>query len=291
MLASMTGYGNGTSARDGIAVTAEMRSVNNRYFEFSARLPRSAQHREGELKERVRARLARGKVTITIAVERTEAAVAQYVNLQAARNWSTVLSRMRDELGVGGDVTLDTLLRFPDVLSVEEPALTGEEEWKMVLEAVDEAVDMLIGMREREGAELTRDLLARLDLMEERLARIEELSRARSDVERKRLRERVERLLAPGEADPQRLELEIVLLADKLDITEEIVRFRSHTAFFRDSLASSESGGRALGFLLQEMNREVNTIGSKSCDADIAHLVVGIKEELERIREQIQNVE
>ncbi|MDH7516174.1 MAG: YicC family protein [Bacteroidota bacterium] len=292
MLISMTGYGEATATRDGVTARAEMRSVNNRYFEFSARLPRSIQVRENEVKELVRKKLHRGKVTLNVSVEKVgRTPSTPVVNVQAARACYTVLASLRDAVGASGDITLDMILRFPEVLVVEEPDTLDSAEWETVIEAVTAATDMLAGMREREGAELAKDLVARIDTMETELACIEEMSRGRRDVERARLRERVEELLRPGEIDPQRLELEIVLLADKLDVTEEITRFRSHVHFFRSALDSADSEGRKLGFLVQEMNREANTIGSKAYDADIAHRVVIIKEELERIREQLQNVE
>ncbi len=292
MLISMTGYGNGTAVVGGVSATAELRSVNNRFYEFSARLPKSLQPRENELKELVRAKAGRGKVTLSVSIDRgAGTAIALSVNADIARGYKELLTSLRDTLGIEGAVTLDHMLRFSDVFTADDTVSANEDEWTAVTAAVTAAAEMLSDMRGKEGGELARDLAGRLDTMETALVRIQELSAGRSEIERARLRERIEQVLAPGTVDAQRLEMEIVMLADKMDITEELVRFRSHLKFFRDAIASPESEGRKMTFLLQEINREANTIGSKSYDADIAYLVVGIKEELERIREQLQNVE
>lgn len=202
-----------------------------------------------------------------------------------------LLTELRDSTGIAGDITLDMLLKFPDVLGGEEQVDIADEEWALVTQAVQTAAEQLLSMRSKEGAELSADLAARVSSMDASIARIEELSAGRVDIERARLQERIAAVLSDDRIDPDRIEMEIVMLADKMDITEELVRFRSHVKFFLEALQAEESEGRKLSFLLQEMNREANTIGSKSYDADIAHLVVSIKEELERIREQIQNIE
>lgn len=292
MLISMTGYGSGTASNEATTVTAEIRSVNNRYYEFSVRLPKHLQNRELDLKELIRPRVRRGKVNLNVAVDRaaTETMPAR-INEEAARNYHAMLISLRDALGLEGDITLDMLMKFPDIFAVDEQEAISDEEWALVTDAVTAAVDNMLGMKEKEGRELSDDLARRVGIMSAGIDAIEKLAAGRAELERERLVERLQAVMTDERIDRERLELEIVLLADKMDITEELVRFRSHTKFFLENLDSGESEGRKLSFLLQEMNREANTISSKSYDAEIAHIVVSIKEELERIREQIQNIE
>jgi uncharacterized protein (TIGR00255 family) len=183
------------------------------------------------------------------------------------------------------------LLKFPEVFQNEEQPETIEKEWELTQEALNQAVKALNSMRIKEGQEIVADLGKRVDIMERGITDIEALTKDSVEIERQRLKERIDLLLGNDKVDPERLEQEIVVFSDKIDITEEVVRFRSHLKFFREALNAPSSEGRKLNFLLQEMNREANTISSKSYHAQIAHIVVTIKEELERIREQIQNVE
>ena len=292
MLISMTGYGNGTATVDGMTANAELRSVNNRYYEFSARLPRALQPRENELKELIRKQAQRGKISLSVSFEKqAEIASPVTVNVELARSYHAQLVALRDAVGIREEIGLEAMLRFSDVFTSEEAAGLSEAEWAAATAAVSSAAAMLVAMRSNEGRELTNDLVSRLRVIERALDEIEQRAAGRPEAERARLQERIAQLLSPGDVDPQRIAMEIAMLADKMDITEEIVRFRSHIKFFDDTLAAPESEGRKLSFLLQEMNREANTITSKSYDAAIAHLVVTIKEELERVREQVQNVE
>ena len=292
MLISMTGFGNGSASSERMSVNAEIRSVNNRYYEFSSRLPRHLQGRELELKEIVKVKLSRGKINLSVTVDKTTGEdIPLKVNIEAARSYHRLLSELQQATGIPGEITLDTFLKFSDVFMAEDSESLTDEEWNLVLDAVRQAVDALYGMRLQEGEELSVDLRNRLTTMADAILRIETLSAGKVEDERTRLKERVNNILSSDKIDPDRLELEITLLADKMDITEELVRFRSHVKFFLEALDGSTSEGRKLSFLLQEMNREANTISSKSYDAEIAHLVVGIKEELERVREQIQNIE
>ncbi len=292
MLISMTGFGNATISGDGMTVSVEIRSVNSRFYEFSARVPKHLQGRELDLKEMVRAQLKRGKVNLTVTVDKEDGAETPlHVDIEAAKLYHRLLTQLRDALGLPDAVTLESLLKFPDVFTAVEAEELPEEEWALVSAGVAQSLSSLFDMRRREGEELTRDLEERVRVMENAIDSVEELSRGRAALERDRLTERLRALLADEKIDPARLDTEIALLADKMDITEELVRFRSHTKFFLEMLHSDASEGRKLSFLLQEMNREANTISSKSYDADIAHLVVSVKEELERIREQIQNIE
>lgn len=292
MLVSMTGYGSGTAVRNGIAITAEARSVNNRFFEFSTRLPRRYQTRESELKELVRLKVSRGKITLAVTRELPDSsAPTVQVNVEAARAYAALLRDLAAAVGLPDTVTLDTLMRSSELFLVDPDAQGDDSEWEALREAVDGAVSALAAMRRDEGRVLTDDLRMRVGRLEAAVDRVESLSAGRVERERARLRERIAHLLPPEQTDPGRLEMEIAVLADKLDVTEELVRFRSHVSFFLSALDAEESEGRKLSFLLQEMNREANTIASKAYEAEIAHIVVGMKEELERIREQIQNIE
>ncbi|MDT8324311.1 MAG: YicC/YloC family endoribonuclease [Bacteroidota bacterium] len=292
MLVSMTGYGTATVVNGQGSVTAELRSVNSRFYEFSARLPKHLQTRELELKDVVRARIRRGKVNLSISVDKNAGGdVPLKVDAEAARAYVALLRELQQATGIEEEIRLETVLKFSDVFRAEEQVDLSEEEWEIVLEAVEKAAGNLHSMRAQEGAELAQDLRQRIVVMNAAMDEIEKVKSGRSELEYQRLKERLGNLITDEKVDPERLEMEIALLADKMDITEELVRFRSHTKFFLEALDANDSEGRKLSFLLQEMNREANTISSKSYDAGISHVVVSVKEELERIREQIQNIE
>lgn len=293
MLISMTGFGNATVTGDGMTVTVEIRSVNSRFYEFTARVPKHLQSRELDLKELVRARLKRGKINLTVSVDRDGDMVENglQVSPEAVKAYYGLLTTLRDVAGITEEITLEHLLKFSDVFTMDARDELPDAEWDLVVTAVDQSVAALFEMRRKEGEELTRDLTERVRIMDEAIDHIAAIAEGRAVVQRDKLQERLRGLLAEEKLDPARLDMEIALLADKMDITEELVRFRSHTKFFLEMLTSEVSEGRKLSFLLQEMNREANTISSKSYEADVAHTVVGIKEELERIREQIQNIE
>jgi len=292
MLISMTGYGTATAVNGQTSVTAEIRSVNSRFYEFSARLPKHLQVKELELKEAVRGRVKRGKVNLAVSVDRSNGDVLPvHVDEEAVRAVMTLLRRLNEVSGLNEDISLDALMKFSEVFTTEDQEELPEEEWKLVVRAVGDAADALLSMRSKEGAELTRDMRERIAGLDDVMEKIGKLTAGRSEKERDRLREKLRNLLTDEKIDPARLDMENALLADKMDITEEMVRFRSHTKFFLEALEAEESEGRKLSFLLQEMNREANTIAAKSYDADVAHLVVSMKEELERVREQIQNIE
>lgn len=292
MISSMTGYGHGQASRGGIAFTVELRSVNSRFLEVSARLPRSLSPRENEIKELLRRRIARGKITLNAAMERSdEAALPLRVNVQAARTYYRLLKDLRRAVKMKESVKLDHLLRFSEVIEAQDAEGADEAEWEVFQEALESSLVSLNRMRAQEGEELAKDFRQRIGVLEGTLERVERLSREQAPQERIRLRERIRQILEQEQVDEGRLELELALVADRLDVTEECVRFRSHNKFFLEALAGGEAAGRKLNFLVQEMNREANTIGSKSSSPDIAHLVVSVKEELEKVREQLQNIE
>jgi uncharacterized protein (TIGR00255 family) len=292
MISSMTGYGHGEASEEGVTAVAEIRSVNSRYFEVNTRLPRSLSLRENDVREIIRAKAGRGKVSVVVSIERESANnIPLKVNKAATKSYVKLLNELRKASGIKEKVTLDHLLKFSEVIEAGELQSENEKEWGAVEKALGKALEELKLMRQKEGSELRKDLESRVQLLQAKIDSIEQLSKERIPEQRVRLRERVQQLLSSETVDENRLELEIALLADKLDVTEECVRFRSHNKFFLEALSDKESAGRKLNFLVQEMNREANTIGSKAADASIAHLVVEAKEELEKIREQLQNVE
>jgi len=292
MIASMTGFGRGESTREGITVSVELRTVNNRFLEVTTRLPRSLSLRESDVKELIRRRISRGKVNVVASVERegTDSA-GLAVNSSAARAYYRLLVQLRKTLRLREAVKLEHLLQFSEIFEQKDDGAADTLEWSVLQESLDAALDALAQMRKAEGGELERDFRARIDLLDHALEQIERLSAEQIPVERTRLRERIAQLIEKTPVDENRLEMELALLADRLDVTEECVRFRSHNKFFLEALTLPEPAGRKLNFLIQEMNREANTIGSKSSSTEIAHLVVGMKEELEKIREQLQNIE
>ena len=293
MVSSMTGFGRAEVNKNGITVSTEVRSVNSRYLDLTLRLPRNFSQREKEMKDIVRTFLNRGNLNIIVKVEHdSNDVVPLKVNKAAAKSYYKLLNEIRKTVKLPEKVKLEHLLTFSDVLETVDEEETDETEWELVQESVRQALGSLNAMRFQEGSELAADLEKRIRWMDETLNEVEKLSKERIPEERKNLHERIAELVEDKFViDQNRLELEIALLVDKLDVTEECVRYRSHNKYFLEALNKNEAAGRKLNFLVQEMNREANTIGSKSSDATIAHLIVGLKEELDKIREQLQNIE
>jgi len=292
MIASMTGFGRGEATGDGATVTVELRTVNNRFLEVTTRLPRSLSLRENDLKELIRRKISRGKVSVNVNIEREGIASAGLeINTAAAKAYYSLLVQLRKTLRLREAVKLQHMLQFSEIFEQRESGGTDEKEWAVVQESLEIALGVLAEMRRAEGGELERDFRTRIAFLDDKLGQIERLSAEQIPAERIRLRERVTQIVEKTPVDEGRLEMELALLADRLDVTEECVRFRSHNKFFLEALALPDPAGRKLNFLIQEMNREANTIGSKSNDTEITHIVVNMKEELEKIREQLQNIE
>jgi len=291
MIKSMTGFGRGEAEREGVTVTVEAISVNNRFCDVAVRMPRSFSEMESKLAEKVRARIRRGRVNLSVTCK--EAAVGEKaleVNVELARVYRDMLSELQKELDLDGSVDVHLIASLPDVFKYEPKEVASEHIWALVSEASDAALDALDEMRRAEGERLYDDFVERIGGLEELLHQIEESAPERVVRLRDRLREQVARLLTE-QVDEQRLAMEIALFAERSDVTEECVRFHSHDQQFLTALEAGEAVGRKLNFLLQEMNREANTIGAKANDATISHFVVAIKEEIEKLREQVQNVE
>lgn len=292
MIKSMTGYGKGESAYAGGRIVVELRSVNHRYGEISVKLPRSLMPFENEIKKRVAERLSRGKIDVFIQMENGGALGVPTANLPLARSYYRAFSAIREALGLSDEVGLALVASQRDVVSVTAEAEAALEEIPQeLLAALDEGIARVDEMRLFEGELLLADFTKRRELLGELIARV--AGRAPSVVAEYavRLKERVLALTAESGLPEERVALEVALLADKCDITEELVRLESHLRQFDETLGRGEPVGRKLDFLLQEINREVNTIGSKANDAEIAACVVELKGELEKIREQVQNVE
>lgn len=293
MIVSMTGFGRGEASSDGLTLTAEIRTVNSRYLDFSIRLPQQIQEKELELKEQVQSKVNRGKVNINVRLDQAETGEPEITfNDQLVKGYKRLLEELRSAAEIEEPVSLRNILSFNDIfVSREQDEETIELIWKLTQKAVDDAVEQLNEMRKKEGEQLQNDLIQRISNIEELLESIAVLTKDRSTEAKEKLEERLKNLISDDSIDPERLEMEVALLADKMDITEEIVRLRSHIKFFREALGQDEAVGRRLNFLSQEINREINTIGSKANSSEISQYVVHAKENLEQIREQIQNVE
>lgn len=294
MITSMTGFGRGSAEVDRASATVELRSVNNRFCEISLRVPHGLADRESDIQNLIRAAFDRGRITIQVQLtQNNEGAIPIEVDAEAARAYTHLLERLREAAGIERPVELQHLLTFSDIFkpSEEAGAAADEAAWQAVREALAEAIRGMKGMRAQEGSALQTDLMQRLDGIERELQAVEERAPQRIVEARERLRQRLGEVVTDERINPDRLEFEITMLADRLDVTEECVRLRAHLQAFRSAFDQAEAVGRKLNFLVQEMNREVNTIGSKANDAAIAHRAVQMKEELERIREQVQNIE
>lgn len=293
MIVSMTGFGRGEASSDGITLTAEIKAVNSRYLDFSIRLPQEIQDKELDLKELIQDRINRGKININVRLNQAETGEPEVTfNEQLVKGYKQLLEELRSSAQIDEPVTLRNLMSFSDIfVSREQDEKTLALIWELTRRATDTAVEQLNLMRSKEGAQLEKDLHQRVNNIEELLDKVAILTKDRAEEAKERLQERLYNLIDDESLDPERLEMEVAILADKMDITEEIVRLRSHIKFFREALDQNEAVGRRLNFLSQEINREINTIGSKANSSEISQYVVHAKENLEQIREQIQNVE
>lgn len=291
MIRSMTGFGRGEAELGAGRVSAEVRSVNSRHLEVRVRVPREWSELEGPLREAASRSFGRGQVDIAVRVSGEASAAGVDVDLQAARRYLEGAARLRDELGADGGLPVASLLTLPGVAVTREPDAADERAAAALREAVESACSAAVEMRVREGESLDRELRERLSGFE---GRVEEVA-GHADEVQKGLRERLDKRLAALspqiEVDPARLEQEVVMYADRMDVTEEVVRLRSHLAQFHETLDERGPVGRKLEFLIQEFGREINTIGSKAGQALLTRCVVEMKAELEKLREQVLNVE
>ena len=292
MIKSMTGYGRFEGVIEGRRTVFEIKSVNHRYFELQCRLPRGCGFLEETIKNLLADKVSRGKVDVYVSIEADENVAADVrVNQSVALGYLCAIQKMCELYDLKNDVTVSTIAGYPDVLTVSKAPENEEKLSEIVKAAGEQALESFLAMREREGEKLKKDVLERGQHILSIVEQIEERSPQTVEEYRNKLYERLKEVLEVTTIEPQRILTEAAIFADKTAVAEETVRLRSHFAQLEDMLNSDAAVGRKLDFIVQEMNREANTIGSKVCDADLAHKVVDIKADIEKIREQIQNIE
>ena len=291
-LLSMTGYGSAKGSVEGQEITVELKSVNNRYLDCSVRLPRNFLFAEDTVKQAVSAGVSRGKVDVFVSAQASQdSGTVVSVNEELARGYRDAVARIGETLGLESGLNAFSLARFPDVLTVERCELDKDKAAAALSDITAKAVEEFNAMREREGERLRRDMLGKLETIEGLVSVVEERSPQTVKEYRERLEARLRDILADRSLDEQRVITEAAIFADRTAVDEETVRLRSHIAQFRTMLEEGSPIGRKMDFLVQEFNRESNTIGSKCSDASLAKVVVDLKSEIEKIREQLQNVE
>ncbi|MDD6278483.1 MAG: YicC family protein [Oscillospiraceae bacterium] len=292
MLRSMTGYGRSQKILNGRDITVEIRSVNHRYYEYTSRIPRTYSYIDEKLKTLLKTMISRGKVEAAVTINTIEGKDSVIrINKCAAQGYIDALRGAADELGLEDNLKLSNLIRLPDIFSVQKVPDDEEQIWADVAETASEALERFIEMRTVEGERLKSDVLEKADNIEKMVAEVEKISPETVENYRNRLYSKLCEVLESKDVDEQRIVTEAAIFADKVAVDEETVRLKSHISQLRNMLDSGEAVGRKLDFIVQEMNREVNTIGSKSQNLNISHLVVDMKSEIEKIREQIQNIE
>lgn len=291
MIKSMTGFGRARTVCDGREVTAEIKAVNHRYFEFSLRIPRAYSFLEDRIKTLVAGTVKRGKIEVYISVvSPAEANADVLINERLAEAYVNALRALGEKVGLPDDLGLSAVARFSEIFVVKKTEEDQAELWERIKPALEQALEKFVEMRELEGKTLETDILSRADAIQFRVAEIERRSPERVSEYRAKLAARMNEVLA-GAAEEQRILQEAAFYAEKTAVDEETVRLQSHLRQLRLILGEKDAVGRKLDFLVQEINREANTIGSKALDTEIANIVIEIKSEIEKIREQIQNIE
>ena len=292
MIKSMTGFGRFEGQINGRSITLEIKSVNHRYTEFNFRVTRGYSFLEEKLKSYITSKVSRGKIDMFVSITEPEDTPAEVViNHNLVQGYLNAFKELNETYSIPNSVTVNDIARYPDILTVNKAKEDEETVLKDVIEAVDVALESFISMREAEGERLKADVLGRADTIMELVAEIEARSPETVREYQDRLREKIEEFLSSGDYDENRIITEVAIFADKVAVDEETVRLRSHFEQLKTYLDSDKPVGRSIDFLIQEMNREANTIGSQVKDAEIAQKVVRIKNEIEKIREQIQNIE
>jgi uncharacterized protein (TIGR00255 family) len=291
MILSMTGYGKGIVESNNYTIEAEIKSLNSRYFELSIRLPKAIAYKEFEIREKIRKRISRGKVFISITMNTDPSQIGKIlVNKEGLKETVTIIKEIKKQAKLKDKVTLERILSLKELfLKSEENG--SEENFENLEKALFLAIDDFEKMKKQEGKELEKDLRKRLKLIEDAVTQVEKRNPEDIKAYFEKLKQKAKDLTADLLDNPDRLNMELALLSEKYDVTEECVRLRSHIKLFEDALDNAAEPGRKLNFISQEINREANTINSKSVTSEISHLGILIKEELEKIREQIQNIE
>ena len=292
MIKSMTGFGRCLETVNGRDILVEIKSVNHRYYEFSARIPRAYGYLEEKLKSFLQGKISRGKVDVNVTIYSVngEDEIIE-VNRAVAKEYIDALRSANEELGLSDDLTLSRIMRLPDIFNVRKAQEDEDVIWNDVRTVAEKALASFISMRENEGVKMREDILSRLDYISELVAKVEEKSPEVTENYRKRLYDKLTEILNDKKIDEQRIVTEAAIFSEKTAVDEETVRLKSHIVQCKGLLDSSEAVGRKLDFLIQEFNRESNTIGSKAQDLEITKIVVELKSEIEKIREQIQNIE
>lgn len=292
MIKSMTGFGRERCILDSREILVEIRSVNHRYFEFSARTPKAYGYLDEKLKAFLKNDISRGKIEVSVLIYNQEGTSAQIeVNKEIALGYIDALRNSAEELDLEDDLTLSNIMRLPDIFTVVKVSEDEEVIWNQVKSAAEKALERFVDMRVTEGMKMYDDIVSRLNFLEDSVGKIEVQSPNTAKAYEERLYAKIKEMLADRNIDEQRIVTEVAVFSEKTAIDEETVRLRSHISQFRNLINSDEPVGRKLDFLVQELNREVNTIGSKAQDLYITKLVVDMKSEIEKIREQIQNIE
>lgn len=292
MVKSMTGYGRGSVEEGGRSFSVEIKSVNNRYLDVNIRLPRQLSSLEDNIRKYVASKISRGKIDIYISQEKfSQDDITVSVDEKMAESYYNAFNFLKNKFELQEAISLALLAKSPDVVSIEKKDEDIETIWITLKRSLDEAIAMFIDMRCKEGLKLSKDIVDRCNLILDKVNIIEERSPKLIEDYREKIMQRVSEYLKEVEIDEARLLNEVAFFADKSNTTEEVVRLKSHIEQFKNAFSSSEPIGRKLDFIVQEMNRETNTIGSKANDINITNLVVDIKSEIEKIREQVQNIE
>lgn len=292
MIKSMTGFGREQGIVDGYEILVEIRSVNHRYFEFSSRVHRNFSYLDEKLKSFLGETVSRGKVEAAVTISKTEGAEAEIeVNQDIARGYVNALRKVNETLGLTDDISLSDVMRFSDAFKIQKVQDDEEVIWNAVKQICGKALEKFIKMRETEGQKMYDDISSRLDFIEKKTNEIEKIMPQISKNYKNRLYDKIKETLEDINIDEQRILTEVAIFSDKTAVDEETVRLHSHISQFRELIESNEPVGRKLDFLVQELNREVNTIGSKAQDLSVTKTVVDLKSEIEKIREQIQNIE
>ncbi|HBC45675.1 MAG TPA: YicC family protein [candidate division Zixibacteria bacterium] len=291
MAASMTGYGRAEIEDSGLKFSTEINTVNNRFLEYQIRLPKSLMQLENNIKNLLGNKFNRGKVMVTVNLEQEQAEGAIMLDEPRADAYFRIYQLLKERYSLKGDLSMHDFASLPDLVKVEKQEEDLERIWNIMKRAVEKAADATCAMRTAEGANLVRDMLARVAEIRKTTGEIEALAGQNIKLYQDRLKSRIGELLQGAEVDEQRIAIEVALWADKSDITEECVRLKSHLEQFESSLTESGPVGKRLNFILQELNRETNTIGDKSAFYEISRRVINVKEEIERLREQVQNIE
>lgn len=292
MISSMTGYGRGSFNSDGIEVAAEIRSVNNRYLDIVIKLPKVLSDYDSKIRELIGRYLSRGRISLVVTLSSQNDPYQNLIlNKPLAEAYIRIIRQLNKSFRLRSAIDVNHLLSLPDIILSDASARNDEMLWQCTEKSLVQALGMLMEMRRKEGENLLVDFRNRIQRLDRQLQEIESLAARRPQIELEKLRNRITPLLSDYPVDEHRLELELAIIADRLDVTEECVRFHSHNKEFLAILENEEASGRKLNFLLQEMHREINTIGNKAASVEISHVVVQVKDEIEKLREQVQNIE